>query len=237
MPLPGTVGRKERDRAEGSRTLETTRELIQVKCLSGLTMRHRFLFKAGPGVGASSLGVCGGGLSASSASAAPHNSVYLLTPKGVAAWLCSSAGILLSTYYTRARQGLRGHPSSGVFSSMRSRGGWGDVKEEEARLPSQPHPWSGQPLPSPAFRDCPWPTASNLQSSGSSTWLAGHPLLAAISLPLCIYGFDHVTRRALPPLTLGSATCFGQRDASKHNASRGLESARVTGLSASLWRP
>ena len=89
LHLPGTVGRREGDRAEGSRTLETTRELIQVKCLSGLTMRHRFLFKAGPGVGASSLGVWGGGLSASSASAAPHNSVYLLTHKGVAAWLCS----------------------------------------------------------------------------------------------------------------------------------------------------
>lgn len=50
-------------------------------------------------------------------------------------------------------------------------------------------------------------------SSGSSTWLAGHPLLAAIFPPLCIHGFGHVTGRALPLLTLGSVTCFGQQDA------------------------
>lgn len=80
------------------------------------------------------------------------------------------------------------------------------------------------------------PVMGTQPSSGSSTWLAGHPLLAAIFPPLCIHGFDHVTGRALPLLTLGSVTCFGQQDASKHDGSRGLESARVIGLPASLRR-
>lgn len=236
MHLPGTVGR-EGDRAERSRTLETTRELIQVKRLSGLTMRHRILFKAGPGVGASSSGVWGGGLSASSASAAPHNSVYLLTHSGVAAWLCSFCRYfvehLLHACQTRPPwpSELRGF----VFYEKPRRMGRCQGRRGPAPLSATPLVWTAPP--SSAFRDCPRPTASNLQSSGPSTWLAGHPLLAAISLPLCIHGFDHVTRRTLPPLTLGSTTCFGQRDASKHDASRGLESAHVTGLSASLRRP
>ena len=80
------------------------------------------------------------------------------------------------------------------------------------------------------------PVLDTQQSSGFSTWLVGHPLLAAIFPPLYIHAFDHVTCRALPP-ALGSATCFGQWEVSKHDASRGLESACVTGLFASLPRP
>lgn len=163
--------------------------------------------------------------------------IYLLTHKGLIAqpaWLCSFCWYFVACllHACQARPPWLSELLGFLFYEKPRRMGRCQGRGGLAPLSATTLVWAAPPLPWLQGQS----TVHSLKSQVVGTHSPLDTLLAAIFPPICIHGFDHVTGRDLPPLTLGSVTCFGQRNASKHDASRGLESTRVMGLSASLPR-